>query len=743
MRAILSSLVGVALSADYTVDDGPGLGLRWEGVGAISGGGATTKLLQDYPKQAQSDVLDFLFKPNFGLGLQILKVEIGGDTDATEGAEPSHMHYKGDENYNRGYEWWLMKEAKARNPDIKLYGLPWGWPGWLDPNSSPDQPAKDVFADADLTANYTLAWLLGAKREHNLDIDYVGQWNERDAPRSYDKALRAAVGSSELAGTTTVLNRLPHYPGTTEEPDKQGCKQYQWNTTDGSRWVDEEGSIFDGRSARCLARCVNRNYISGCHTATFQWHLVSSFYDYLPWARDGVAVANQPWSGAFEITSPTWSLAHTSQFAPIGWRYAAHGSGVDMLQNGGSMVTRVSQDLKDFSIVIEKMSSSNSVCARGSNPTSNPTSEDLVLSLKGAFLTAAQRAGLNLWYSNLNSSNSLGDNPLEDKVFQKRQIHVGPDGVVRLTVHPEEIYTLTTLAVGAKGSATSPKATPFPIPYTQTFDDETVTLPPRIWYDQMGAWEVQKSPYAGDQARGNVMRQVVPVWPECWGYSCSGPTTYFGPSEFGENMQISFDVRLEDHAAVSLNFLGPQNGATKYNKLSLDSAGNFTIGNTTGQISFATNQWHTVSVKNLASFQVVSLDGKQIAKTRSTDSLESQDTCGESSFPYDLTGKRAMGLQPGPTSATTLDTCRQACCNAGSSCEIYQFSKNPQAQPECWIGKSNAFADDKEHNYLSRSRGPNPNAYHLQLQLSRYIFASVDNFKITAASEGSDPIIVL
>jgi hypothetical protein len=30
----------------------------------------------------------------------------GGDTDSTEGAEPSHMHAgPDDENYNRGYEW--------------------------------------------------------------------------------------------------------------------------------------------------------------------------------------------------------------------------------------------------------------------------------------------------------------------------------------------------------------------------------------------------------------------------------------------------------------------------------------------------------------------------------------------------------------------------------------------------------------------------------------------------------------
>lgn len=32
------------------------------------------------------------------------------------------MHSADDLDYNRGYEWWLMQEAKQRNPDIKLYG---------------------------------------------------------------------------------------------------------------------------------------------------------------------------------------------------------------------------------------------------------------------------------------------------------------------------------------------------------------------------------------------------------------------------------------------------------------------------------------------------------------------------------------------------------------------------------------------------------------------------------------------
>lgn len=74
-----------------------------------------------------------------------------------------------------------MKEAKKRNPDIKLYGLPWGWPGWLNPNNTADKPGVDplgAFADVAVTANYTLQWLLGAKRVHNLTIDYVGQVKE-------------------------------------------------------------------------------------------------------------------------------------------------------------------------------------------------------------------------------------------------------------------------------------------------------------------------------------------------------------------------------------------------------------------------------------------------------------------------------------------------------------------------------------------------------------------------------------
>ena len=59
------------------------------------------------------------------------KIEIGGDGQSTNGAEASHMHTRGDLNFERGYEFWLAKEAKKRNPKVTIYGLSWAAPGWI------------------------------------------------------------------------------------------------------------------------------------------------------------------------------------------------------------------------------------------------------------------------------------------------------------------------------------------------------------------------------------------------------------------------------------------------------------------------------------------------------------------------------------------------------------------------------------------------------------------------------------
>ena len=69
----------------------------------------------------------------------------------------------------------------------------------------------------------------------------------------------------------------------------------------------------------------------------------------------------------------------------------------------------------------------------------------------------------------------------------------------------------------------------------------------------MGAWEVQADP---NKPGNKLMRQVSPVWPACWGYSCTGPTTYFGPQQFNESgangFTIALEVKLEQDAVFSI-----------------------------------------------------------------------------------------------------------------------------------------------------------------------------------------------
>ena len=85
------------------------------GHGALSAG-ASSRLLYDYVEPFRSDLLDYLFRPQWGANLHILKIEIGGDTQSTDGTEPSYMHYRNDQpSCGRGYEAWLAVEAKKRN----------------------------------------------------------------------------------------------------------------------------------------------------------------------------------------------------------------------------------------------------------------------------------------------------------------------------------------------------------------------------------------------------------------------------------------------------------------------------------------------------------------------------------------------------------------------------------------------------------------------------------------------------
>src|SRR5450755_336204 len=174
--------------------DGSAPGLVFDGVGAIRGGGGNSRLLIDYPAAQRGAILDYLFKPGYGASLQVLKVEIGGDANSTDGSEASIEHSQGAVNCGAGYEWWLMGQAKARNPNIKLYGLAWAAPGWTG----------SFWSQA--TTGYIVQWL-GCARQHGLTIDYLGG-NQNESPyvKTWTESLRAALDLAGFSGTRIVMS---------------------------------------------------------------------------------------------------------------------------------------------------------------------------------------------------------------------------------------------------------------------------------------------------------------------------------------------------------------------------------------------------------------------------------------------------------------------------------------------------------------------------------------------------------
>lgn len=173
-------------------------GSLFEGVGALSGGGGTSRYLYDYPEAAQEQILDALFDPTSGGALQMLKIEIGGDTWSTQATEPSHMHTRDDLNCSRGYEWRIAAAARKRNPSIALYGLSWGTPGWVGNGTA------NFFTQENIL--YQTAWLRCMREAHGLEVDWLGLANERpEQPTGeYVAALRSHLDAQGFGAVRLV-----------------------------------------------------------------------------------------------------------------------------------------------------------------------------------------------------------------------------------------------------------------------------------------------------------------------------------------------------------------------------------------------------------------------------------------------------------------------------------------------------------------------------------------------------------
>ena len=530
-----------ALGSIVLSDKGPSV--EYQGHGAISAG-ASSRLLWDYPPAVASDILDYLFLPGFGASLHVLKVEIGGDVQSTDGTEPSHMHSPSDLSCRRGYEFWLLKEAKARNPQLRTYALSWGVPGWVGNQTGYYCPDN---------VRYHLAWLRCAHDVHGVAVDWLGLWNERQwGTVAFVTGLRRALDDAGFAGTGIVLSDgVPnprdsfwdalatdaafraavsavglHYPCASRVPDAAGVAVFA---------SEDWWSRPDARGARCLARLLHANFLQHRAVSTLAWALVWSVYPRVdvfeaPGWGPGLVEAWEPWSGHYRVPPTVWAAAHTTQFTSPGWRVLL-GPGAGALPGGGTYVTYVAPATETrhpmpphlrtaapgphFSLVIE--TGRDLKCDHCRLPNRSAVPQTVTFRLEGGL---RRHRALRVWASDA------------ARQFERvADVEVSPGGSFTVALAPDALYTVTSTAGQSRGQRPPPPPPRrFPLPYADSFDGGALDAPGRYFADQCGSWQLRAARAVDGGGAARVLVQAAPAPPGVngWGKELRHPLTIIG-----------------------------------------------------------------------------------------------------------------------------------------------------------------------------------------------------------------------
>lgn len=530
---LLSAVVGHAGTVPYNIRvDAASPGRVFEGIGAVSAG-ASTRLLVDYPEPQRTEILDFLFKPRFGAGFQHLKVEIGSGENSTCGSEPSHTVTREEmaDPKPRGYEFWLMAEARKRNPQIILDCLPWAYPHWVGNRFSQE------------SADWFVAFLEVARKHYGLELDWVGaaqnemgtdlNWIRNNLrptldARGFAKVKLHAPDDNakhwqifDVLEQDAALDRLIgaasyHYvdgrdpweidqkggPAATEKAKRSGKPL----------WASEEwsqsGGQWSGKGALYVARLMNKVYTRDRITKFEIWCPIDSIYDQIIWSDTGAMQADTPWCGHYTVWPAVWAIAHTTQFAEPGWIYMNGACGqFDTNTWRGSHVALRDPRTGDWSVIVV-------------------TGGKRILRLTVA--PGLKNGPIYVWKSTEAA-----------QLIQQPALFLH-DYTVEVDLDADAIYTFTTTTGQQKGSYGSPPPRkPFPFPFGDNFESYRPGDTPRYFADQKGTFEVYKWPKGGQ-----CLAQIVPaqgiLWWDNW---LLKPHTLFGDPNW-QDCAVEADVLL-------------------------------------------------------------------------------------------------------------------------------------------------------------------------------------------------------
>jgi len=598
--------------AQTIVINGSDGGRTFEGIGGLSAG-ASSRLLIDYPEPYRSDILDYLFKPDFGANIYELKVETEGDINSTDGSELSFAHTREEflhpkkEYFNRGYEWWLMKEAKKRNPAIKIEILQWGAPGWI---------GNEKFYSKE-NAKYIAAYIKGLKKYQGINIDYTGIRNEVMYDINWIKLLRKTLDEEGLSKvkidvgdqwkpkdqwqiakdiakdpqlSKAVYAINAHVPEETKF--SLPAEAQQINKPIWSGESHETGG--DWKAAKKVAKINNQSYPLAKITKVIYWSLITSYPDYLTAPNSGFMKANTPWSGNYEVQPPLWMVAHINQFAHPGWRYL-DGASKNFKEKGLSVITLKNPSNGDYSIVIESMDAKEPQTIR--------------FKLKGNLSNKA----LEVWRSTF-----------ESVLFQKETNIIPRHNEFTITLLPNSVYSLTTTRGQQKGKSKNaiPASAIFPKNFKDNFDKDSLNRQPRFFINYHGTFEVVKEKKSSNQylKQGSLQQGI--NW-----FKQPYPRILFGDSSW-KNTATAVDFLLPDTGLIRIesrlnNFSWNSNiGGYSFE---INDAGNWKLKLTNkdsvlkqGDYKSVKGKWHHLQFNCAGPHLTVLIDNKEIVNVHDT-----------------------------------------------------------------------------------------------------------------------------
>ena len=501
--------------------DGRAEGRVFEGIGMVSGNNSS-RLLMDYPEEQLEDIIDLLFKPNFGASLHSLKLEIGSDVNSSSGTEPSHMRSLNDFDITRGAGLWLAQKAKAVNPDLELEALRWGTPRFIGNN-------------LDYKYEYYKRYLQGARDVYGLEFDYLApDQNEGEFDRNWLVNVLAPrlkedgfghikfVVRDAVSNPWAIVNDLERDPElyelvsaigvhytTSSPPNAKNIGKSLWHS---EAWPTFPSSGFRGeRGVLDLAKVIMDSYNNGRMTKYLMQPFVEAWYPIVPYNTKSGMAANKPWSGYYELTPGFWMIAHFTQFAKPGWIFLDDGCYSSATHN--YITLKKPDGSGDYSIIIV-------------NITGEP--QEYTFKLSGGLSGDT----VHVWKTT------------EKEIFVHEKDIEPQDYTYTIVIEPYSVYSLTTTTGQQKGQPKHgiPEDTHLELPYQDNFDSYEVGKAPRYTCDQGGAFEVHEGGLSGKALRQVITADIKPI---DWVYRTTpDPYTILGDLEWA-NYSVSCDVNLE------------------------------------------------------------------------------------------------------------------------------------------------------------------------------------------------------